>query len=240
MNINTAIFNPYTQTPEFYNKNGMGTDVPSSIPVRVSSEAVQVQAEPQAKTVSENQQGTTASEPTSGDQDARGSEPRETSESIASRLTPEELRLVDQLQQIDQEVRRHEMAHMAAGGSLITSAASFTYQRGPDGQSYAVGGEVSIDTSPVPGDPEATARKMRQVRSAALAPGDPSSQDLKVAANASSEIAKAMAELTMLQAKEQAEQREAQAFGNARQASDTYSLVNRLSEEDKNTFQVAV
>ena len=73
---------------------------------------------------------------------------------------------------------------MAAGGRYITGGASYTYERGPDGAEYAVGGEVGIDTSPVPGNPEATAEKMRIVRAAALAPSDPSAADLAVAASA--------------------------------------------------------
>ena len=34
--------------------------------------------------------------------------------------------------------------------------ASYEYDNGPDGKRYAVGGEVSIDTSTVSGDPQAT------------------------------------------------------------------------------------
>ncbi len=100
-----------------------------------------------------------------------------------------------QLKSRDSEVRAHEAAHMAAGGRYITGGASYTYQRGPDGAEYAVGGEVGIDTSPVPGNPEATAEKMRTVRAAALAPSDPSAADLAVAASAAEAEAQAMAEI---------------------------------------------
>jgi hypothetical protein len=74
------------------------------------------------------------------------------------------------------------MAHKAVGGSLA-GGISFEYETGPDGKQYAVGGEVSIDTSPE-NDPKATQAKMRQVRAAALAPANPSPQDIKVAASA--------------------------------------------------------
>ncbi len=60
---------------------------------------------------------------------------------------------------------------------------------------YAVGGEVKIDTTPEK-DPEATIRKMQQVRKAALAPTQPSAQDRSVAAQASQIEAEARAELT--------------------------------------------
>ncbi len=155
-------------------------------------------------------------------------------------LTQAELQLIMALEQTDTEVRNHEMAHIAAGGSLITSGASFTYQRGPDGNNYAVAGEVSIDTSEIPGDPKATVQKMRQVRSAAMAPASPSSQDLKVASKAAALAAKASSELTMLQAKQQAETNEAKAFGNMKQASDSYIRVNNLPEKDASTFKLAV
>lgn len=56
---------------------------------------------------------------------------------------------------------------------------------------YAVGGRVRIDVSAVSGDPAATLRKMQQVRRAALAPAEPSSQDRRVASRASAEEAKA-------------------------------------------------
>ncbi|MGD9852748.1 MAG: putative metalloprotease CJM1_0395 family protein [Nitrospirales bacterium] len=85
----------------------------------------------------------------------------------------------------DQKVHRHEQAHLAAAGGLATGGANFSYQTGPDGKQYAVGGEVNIDTSPVQGDPNATIRKAQQIRRAALAPADPSSQDHAVATSAS-------------------------------------------------------
>lgn len=84
----------------------------------------------------------------------------------------------------DQEVRNHEQAHLSAAGGLAVSGASFEFVTGPDGQRYAVGGEVSIDTSGVPGDPEATLRKAETIRRAALAPAQPSGQDYSVASKA--------------------------------------------------------
>ena len=48
----------------------------------------------------------------------------------------------------DRKVRSHEAAHLAAAGGLAQGGASFSTVRGPDGQMYAVGGEVGIDVSP--------------------------------------------------------------------------------------------
>lgn len=112
----------------------------------------------------------------------------------ANQLTEEEEEVVRELQERDREVRQHEAAHAAAGGQYAGSP-RYTYQLGPDGRQYAVGGSVSIDTAPVDGDPEATLQKARQVRAAALAPADPSSQDRSVASAAAALERQALAEL---------------------------------------------
>ena len=93
----------------------------------------------------------------------------------------------------DQEVRAHEQAHAAVGGQYAGSP-QYEFETGPDGQRYAVGGEVSIDISEER-TPEETLRKMQQVRAAALAPADPSPQDLRVAAEAAQKANEAQAEL---------------------------------------------
>jgi len=98
-------------------------------------------------------------------------------------LTEEEQAQVDELQKRDQEVRQHEQAHLAAGGTLVNGGAQFDFQTGPDGKQYAIGGHVNIDSSPE-NTPQATIAKAQQIQRAALAPADPSSQDVKVAAKA--------------------------------------------------------
>ncbi len=115
--------------------------------------------------------------------------------------SPEEEEKLAKLKTRDQEVRTHEQAHKAAGGQYA-GGASYSYQTGPDGRQYAVGGEVSIDLSPVPDDPQATIAKMQQIRRAALAPAQPSSQDQQVAAQAGRIEAKARAELAQQKASE--------------------------------------
>jgi hypothetical protein len=98
-------------------------------------------------------------------------------------LSAEDAARVAKLKQIDRQVRQHEQAHLAAAGGMATSGASYTYQKGPDGVNYAVGGEVSISVSPGR-TPEETLRRAQTVRAAALAPADPSGQDRAVAAQA--------------------------------------------------------
>lgn len=123
-------------------------------------------------------------------------------------LTEEEKRELQELKARDAEVRRHEQAHVMAGGRYITSRAQFEYVVGPDGKLYAVGGEVQIDTSEVPDDPEATIEKAQTVRRAALAPSDPSAQDQRIAAEATRMEFEARMELSRQRTEEAQEQTE--------------------------------
>ena len=105
-----------------------------------------------------------------------------------------DLDIIRQLSQRDNEVRAHEQAHSSVGGQYAGSA-QYSYQRGPDGVNYAVGGEVPIDVGAISGDPRATLEKMQLVQRAALAPAEPSSQDRRVAALASQQANQARAEI---------------------------------------------
>ncbi|MBO1520112.1 putative metalloprotease CJM1_0395 family protein [Oceanisphaera pacifica] len=109
-------------------------------------------------------------------------------------LTAEQQEELLQLQQRDQEVRVHEQQHASVGGQH-TGSASYEYETGPDGKQYVVEGSVSVDLSPVAGDPNATIEKMQQIKAAALAPAEPSSADKDAAARADQLIVEARAEL---------------------------------------------
>ena len=104
---------------------------------------------------------------------------------------------VKSLKRRDQEVRSHELAHAAVGGAY-TGAPNYSFSVGPDGKKYAVSGEVSVDLSPIDGNPSATIAKMQKVHSAALAPANPSIQDTRVAASAAKLIAQAQSELAAI------------------------------------------
>jgi hypothetical protein len=120
----------------------------------------------------------------------------------ADGLTEKERKEVKELKETDKKVRQHEQAHMMAGAGLIISGAQFEYKRGPDGQLYAVAGEVTIDTSEVPNNPEATLEKAKKIQRAALAPQDPSPQDRQVAAKARQMENKARTEIMKKRQKE--------------------------------------
>ena len=117
-----------------------------------------------------------------------------TNDANVRELSDDQKAQVDRLKKTDREVRAHEAAHKNAGGQYAGSA-SFSYAVGPDGNRYAVGGEVPIDVAPIEGDPEATLAKLDVVIAAALAPAKPSAQDRKVAAAAISARNQARAEL---------------------------------------------
>ncbi|MFB2812625.1 putative metalloprotease CJM1_0395 family protein [Shewanella xiamenensis] len=101
---------------------------------------------------------------------------------------------IDELKARDTEVKAHEHAHASVGGQYAQSP-SFKYEKGTDGKRYATDGEVQIDVSIVPGDPLATINKMKQVYAAAMAPVDPSSADIRVAAQALQKMNEAKAKL---------------------------------------------
>ena len=110
-----------------------------------------------------------------------------------NQLSEADQKKVQALKERDQEVRAHERAHATTGGHLA-GAPNYRFERGPDGQTYAVEGDVAIQM-PNSKDPAVRAEEARQVKAAATAPAKPSSQDLKVAASAARIEQEAMAEL---------------------------------------------
>ncbi len=114
--------------------------------------------------------------------------------SSGKKLSDDEKREVEELKKTDKEVKAHEQAHLAAGAGVTKGGPHYEYKKGPDGQVYAVGGEVSIDTSEGR-TPSETISKMERVRAAATAPANPSGQDMKVAAEAGSKASEARMEL---------------------------------------------
>jgi SprA-related family len=123
-----------------------------------------------------------AAEAEAGDKDERG----------PNGLTPDEEGVVRDMRGRDREVRAHELAHKNTGGRYA-GAISLSYDKGPDGQQYAVAGSVPIDMSPE-ASPEATIAKMRIVAAAALAPADPSGPDRGIAQAAQGQIIQASAD----------------------------------------------
>ncbi len=188
-------------------------------------------AQPQGKTEPEKQNANSIKQEVSHEFDKKQN----------NELSKNETILLAELEKIDKAVKRHEMAHVLAGGRFILSGANYSYKTGPDGKQYAVAGEVSIDTSPIPGDPQATIDKMQQIRNAALAPADPSAQDRKVASTAMTISTKATSELMLNRVKEKTSSDEEKAFGKIKQTADnayikTQNMPDNLQES---TFKIS-
>jgi len=150
-----------------------------------------------------------------------------------------DLAQIRQLKARDAEVKAHEAAHAAVGGQLAGSP-SYTYQRGPDGVRYAVGGEVPIDVSKVNGDPQATLEKMQLVQRAALAPAEPSSQDRRVAALAAQQAAEARAEISTVQRTQAAEAEESRtAEAEEKQQADAAEKERQTNDKDEPEEQIS-
>jgi hypothetical protein len=98
---------------------------------------------------------------------------------------------IAKLERTEREVIAHENAHKSAAGRF-GGPVHYTYTTGPDGKRYITGGDVSVHT-PATNDPEEALRNASQVMRAALAPGDPSGQDIAVASSAAAMAASARA-----------------------------------------------
>jgi hypothetical protein len=80
----------------------------------------------------------------------------------ASSQDPQLAAEISRLQTTDRAVRAHEAAHVAAGGSYVQGAASFTYQTGPTGNGTRWAARSRSMSRRA--DPEATIQKMEIVR----------------------------------------------------------------------------
>jgi len=184
-----------------------------------------LQAEQEKKIAEKEQSDQQNNNPGTEQENNEALEARKLEESQA-----EEQEVVQQLQKRDREVRTHEQAHASAGGSLA-GAANFNFVTGPDGKRYATSGEVSIDVSKVANDPEATIRKLEQVQRAALAPASPSSQDLKVAAQAAISINQVRNEINLTRYSESQESIKGREF-------DSESEENKIGSTTQNSVEL--
>lgn len=151
-----------------------------------------------------------------------------TTAEIKNGLTQQQLAELQQLKSRDTEVRTHEQAHLSAAGQYARGGASFTYQKGPDGGSYAVGGEVGIDVAKE-STPEETIAKMQTIKRAALAPANPSGADKRIAAQANAKETQARQELLHVQQEELL----------AGESAENSQVKNQLVNRDKNPELIA-
>lgn len=138
--------------------------------------------------------------------------------------------IIRQLASRDREVRAHEQAHSSVGGQYAGSP-SYTFEKGPDGVNYAVGGEVPI-SAPSTDDPEATLLAAEQIKRAALAPADPSPQDRRVAAHAAQTAVSARSEILQLKVLEQRENAEEARASQTARIEEKSSVLKEQEEQD--------
>jgi hypothetical protein len=87
------------------------------------------------------------------------------------------------LREKDRDVRSAEYAKVSMLGKFRKGGPRFRYETGPDGQRYAIEGNVPVDLSPAE-SPENSIRKARKIKNASLGVGEVSDSDRKVAAQA--------------------------------------------------------
>lgn len=143
--------------------------------------------------------------------------------------SPEYKNAIRELSSIEDKVLAHEQAHMNVGGDLAGSA-SYSYSVGPDGKRYITGGEVPI-SMPNSGDKEKMLADLEQVKKAALAPAEPSSQDLSVAAEASAQAIKIRGELASEKIKEEQLVSERPGHSNTSTTTDKYTSSLKSADE---------
>ena len=255
ININTA--NVYTETAR--RDNQLREVIPAPAPNSASNTETKAQSDADKAKLPSSAEAATydatgkLSDEQAVEQRQQGREDSGSEQQQASEDTPEEEQDQQQLeleqQQIeklkarDTEVRVHEQAHASVGGQYAGSP-SYEYQRGPDDTNYAVDGEVQIDVSEIPGDPQATIDKMQTVRAAALAPAEPSSADRAIAADATQKMAAAQAELSAptddeAQAQEPQSALSVNETSTAESQSDTNTEQSRDPEVDARAGRIA-
>lgn len=169
-------------------------------------------------------------------QDSRGLENNEASNESnnneqqtsndTTQLTNEEKAYLSELRGIDSKVRAHEAAHQS--GPAAVGGANFTYAKGPDGVMYAIGGEVpvSIETGSTP---QESITNLQGVIATALAPADPSPQDLSIASRARVMMMQAQQELA-----QEIQEKVSESSGYTENAKDQYEQNSTTQEEDEN------
>ncbi|WP_421715686.1 putative metalloprotease CJM1_0395 family protein [Arcobacter arenosus] len=125
------------------------------------------------------------------DASKKSEENKEQSNKNNTELTQDEKLQLNQLKAADTKVRAHEAAHQS--GPAASGGASFTYEKGPDGVMYAVAGEVPVRIQ-TGSTPQESISNLQGVIATALAPADPSPQDLSVASKARVMLMKAQQE----------------------------------------------
>lgn len=142
-------------------------------------------------------------------------------------LTSDERAHLAELKAVDTKVRAHEAAHQS--GPAASGGASYTYKKGPDGIMYAVGGEVPVRIQ-TGSTPQESIMNLQGVIATALAPADPSPQDISIASKARVMMMKAQQELA-----QEIQEKVNNSEGYAKNAKNEYEKNSNTESEEPNT-----
>lgn len=144
-----------------------------------------------------------------------------------TQLSNEEKAQLAELKAVDSRVKAHEAAHQS--GPAASGGASYTYKKGPDGVMYAVGGEVPVRIE-TGSTPQESITKLQGVIATALAPADPSPQDIAIASKARVMMMKAQQELA-----QEIQEKMRNSNGYAQNAKNEYEKNSTTDSQEKNS-----
>lgn len=144
-----------------------------------------------------------------------------------TQLSNEEKAQLAELKAVDSRVKAHEAAHQS--GPAASGGASYTYKKGPDGVMYAVGGEVPVRIE-TGSTPQESITKLQGVIATALAPADPSPQDISIASKARVMMMKAQQELA-----QEIQEKMRNSNGYAQNAKNEYEKNSTTDSQEKNS-----
>ncbi len=145
----------------------------------------------------------------------------------STQLSNEEKAQLSELKAADSRVKAHEAAHQS--GPAASGGASFTYKKGPDGVMYAVGGEVPVRIE-TGSTPQESIMNLQGVIATALAPADPSPQDISIASKARVMLMKAQQELS-----QEIQEKMRNSNGYAQNAKNEYEKNSTTDSQEKNS-----
>jgi len=145
----------------------------------------------------------------------------------STQLSNEEKAQLSELKAADSRVKAHEAAHQS--GPAASGGASFTYKKGPDGVMYAVGGEVPVRIE-TGSTPQESIMNLQGVIATALAPADPSPQDISIASKARVMLMKAQQELS-----QEIQEKMRNSNGYSQNAKNEYEKNSTTDSQEKNS-----
>ncbi|MGD9554650.1 MAG: putative metalloprotease CJM1_0395 family protein [Arcobacteraceae bacterium] len=145
----------------------------------------------------------------------------------STQLSNEEKAQLAELKAADSRVKAHEAAHQS--GPAASGGASYTYKKGPDGVMYAVGGEVPVRIE-TGSTPQESIMNLQGVIATALAPADPSPQDISIASKARVMMMKAQQELAA-----EIQEKMRNSSGYAQNAKNEYEKNSTTDSQEKNS-----